>query len=72
MANVAKYLEVFEGVVKQNGYEEYIWPLLLRMAVTGSKLEEIVELGGSYDEIKTDIVGIWSNSGEVMERDDVY
>ena len=24
LANVAKYLEVFEGVVKQNGYEEYV------------------------------------------------
>ena len=42
LANVAKYLEVFEEVVKQNGYEEYMWPLSLRTAVT-----EIVELGVS-------------------------
>ena len=44
LANVAKYLEFFEGVVKRTGYEEYMWPLSLRTAVTGSKFEE---LGGS-------------------------
>ena len=69
LANVAKYLEVFEGVVKQNGYEEYMWPLSLRTAVTGSKLEEIVELGGSYDEIKTEILLAYGQTAEKLWKE---
>ena len=69
MANVAKYLEVFEGVVKQNGYEEYMWPLSLRTAVTGSKLEEIVELGESYDEIKTEILLAYGQTAEKLWKE---
>ena len=34
---VAKYLDLFEGVVKQNGYEKEVWPLALRIAVAGTK-----------------------------------
>ena len=30
---VAKYFDLFEGVVKQNGYEKEVWPLALRTAV---------------------------------------
>ena len=43
---VAKYLDLFEGVVKQNGYEKEVWPLALRTAVAGTKLETIAAIGG--------------------------
>ena len=62
--NVAKYLEVFESVVKQNGYEEEMWPLSLRTAVTGPKLEEIVELGGSYADIRNEILHAYGQTAE--------
>ena len=35
---------MFEGVMKQNGVQYERWPLALRTAVTGSKLEDIAAL----------------------------
>ena len=67
--NVAKYLEVFESVVKQNGYEEEMWPLSLRTAVTGTKLEEIVELGGSYADIRNEILHAYGQTAEEVWKD---
>ena len=49
LSTVAKYLGVFEGVTKPNGWEEDRWPLALRTAVLGTKFEEIVDLSLSYD-----------------------
>ena len=55
-----KYLDLFEIVVKQkfNQYEEAVWPLALRLvtAVLGTKLESIVSLGGTYQEIKKEVL----------------
>ena len=38
LSDVSKYLDLFENVVKQNQYEEAVWPLALRTAVIGTKL----------------------------------
>ena len=69
LANIAKYLDVFESVVKQNGYNKEMWPLSLRTAVTGSKLEEIVKLGGSYEEIKGEILLAYGQTAEKLWKE---
>ena len=56
LSDVSKYLDLFENVVKQNQYEEAVWPLALRTAVLGTKLESIVSLGGTYQEIKKEVL----------------
>ena len=56
LSNITKYLDLFENVVKQNGYEESMWPLALRTAVVGTKLENIVALGGAYQDLKNEIL----------------
>ena len=42
--------------MNQNLYDKDIWPLALRIAVIGAKLELIVSLGGTYDDIKKEII----------------
>ena len=53
--NVAKYLDLFENVMKQNQYDQSVWPLALGTAKNGTKLEPIVSMGGTYEEIKKEI-----------------
>ena len=53
--NVAKYLDLFEKVMQQNQYDETVWPLDLRTTVVGSKLEALVSMGGTYEEIKKEV-----------------
>ena len=43
LSKVSKYLEVFSGVVRQNGLILDLWPLSFRTAVIGTKLEAMVE-----------------------------
>ena len=50
--DVAKYLDLFEKVMQQNQYDETVWSLDLRTTVVGSKLEALVSMGGTYEEIK--------------------
>ena len=66
---VAKYLDLFEGVVKQNGYEKEVWPLALRTAMAGTKLETIAAIGGSYDEIKQEILLAYDQTPEQIWHD---
>ena len=56
LSDVSKYLDLFVIVVKQNQYEEAVWPLALRTAVIGTKLESIVSPGGTYQEIKKEVL----------------
>ena len=53
--DVAKDLDLFEKVMQQNQYDETVWPLALRTAVVGSKLEALVSMGGTY-EIKKEVL----------------
>ena len=52
LKSVVKYLQLFESVLKQNGYSEDTWPLALRTAVVGTGLQNIAACAGSYAEIK--------------------
>ena len=55
--DVAKYLDLFEKVMQQNQYDETAWPLALRTAVVGSKLEApLVSIGGTYEGIKKEVL----------------
>ena len=56
LSNITKHLELFENVVKQNGYEESMWPLALRTAVVDTKLANIVAVGGAYQDLKKEIL----------------
>ena len=47
---------MFEKVKQQNQYDETVWPLALRTAVLGSKLEGLVSMGGTYEEIKKEML----------------
>ena len=62
-------MDLFEGVVKQNGYEKEVWPLALRTAVAGTKLETIAAIGGSYDEIKQEILLAYGQTLEEIWHD---
>ena len=62
-------MDLFEGVVKQNGYEKEVWPLALRTAVAGTKLETIAAIGGSYDEIKQEILLAYGQTPEQIWHD---
>ena len=55
--------------MRQNDYDVDMWPLSLRRAVTGTKLEEIVELGGSYEEIKRGILLAYVRTPEQLWKD---
>ena len=69
LSNITKYLDLFENVVKQNGYEESMWPLALRTAVVGTKLENIVALGGAYQDFEEgDTYRFWTETRGNMER----
>ena len=56
ITSVDKYLDLFDSVVKLNGYSEAAAALALRTAVMGTKLESVVTLGGSYKEMKKEIL----------------
>ena len=66
--------------MKQNGCEKEVWPLALRTAVAGTKLETIAAIGGSYDEIKQEILlaygqtpeQIWHDLIQVKEGDESF
>ena len=64
--NVAKYLDLFENVMKQNQYDQSVWPLALRTAVIGTKLEPIVSMGGTYEEIKKEILVAHGQTAEKL------
>ena len=56
LTTVARYLELFECVMQQNGYPEEMWALHLRAGVIGSQLEEIVQVTATYEEMKAEIL----------------
>ena len=55
--------------MKQNGYEKEVWPLALQTAVAGTKLETIAAIGGSYDEIKQEILLAYGQTPEQIWHD---
>ena len=66
LSTVAKYLGVFEGVMKQNGWEEDRWPLALGTTVLGTKLEKTVNLSLSYDLIEAEILSTYAETPEQL------
>ena len=64
--NVAKYLDLFEDMIKQNQYDQSVWPLALRTAVIGTKLEPIVSMGGTYEEFKKEILVAHGQTAEKL------
>ena len=66
--DAAKYIDMFENVMLQNGYEERRWAIALRTAVFESKLQDAVEVGGSYGEIKEEILATFGQTPENLWR----
>ena len=64
--NIAKYLDLFENVMKHNQYDQSVWPLALRTAVIGTKLEPIMSMGGTYEEIKKEILVAHGQTAEKL------
>ena len=58
--------KMFENVMLQNGYEERRWAIALRTAVFESKLQDAVEVGGSYGEIKEEILATFGQMPETL------
>ena len=50
--------------MKQNRWEKDGWPLALRTAFLGTKLEETVDLSLSYDLIKAEILSTYAETPE--------
>ena len=72
LGTVVKHLDVFKSVVKQNGYfteMSQMRPLSFRRAVTGTRLDEIVPLGGIYEEIKREILMAYSKTLEHLWKE---
>ena len=53
----------------QNGYPKEMWPLSLRTAVTGTKLEEMVEIETAYEDIKREILHDYGQSAEEVWKE---
>ena len=53
-------------IMKQNQYDQSVWPLALRTAVIGTKLEPIVSMGGTYEEIKKEILVAHGQTAEKL------
>jgi len=68
LSTVSKYLEVFEAVMKLNKYDDAVWPVSLRTAVMGSKLEPLVNITDSYDYIKKEILTTFGDTPEKLWR----
>lgn len=55
--------------MKQNGVQYERWPLALRTAVTGSKLEDIAALDATYEQIKREILVEYGETPEQIWRE---
>ena len=67
--DVAKYLGLFEDVMRQNQYEDDTWALRLRAHAVGTVLQDATESGGTYQELKAEILATHGKTAETAWRE---
>ena len=67
--DVGKYLDMFESIMRKNGTESEQWSLALRSAVMGSCLQGAFDAGGSYEEIREEILTTFGQTPEKLWKD---
>ena len=63
--DVAKYLDLLRKSCSKISTDETVWPLALRTAVVGSKLEALVSMGGTY-EIKKEVLLAYGQTADKL------
>ena len=67
--DVHRYLDIFEGIMKENRCPEESWSLSLRSALLGTSLEEIISTSSTYDEMKEEILLSCGHSPEQLWKE---